>query len=599
MTEHPQMPASPRRKLIIFGTVAVGMLIFLSGIFLATNNAVRAGTTVAGINIGGLSETEAIALVEEEIAPKINKKYFISAGDQEFEVRPAAAGITLDAQATVEQGIRTGFNPFTLVTDFIGSREIEPVLSINQEVLQDQVAAIAQAADRLPIEPSLQVSAQEITLTEGRDGQLVDQPALAQLLVAGATQPREAIEAPTEVTPRQVTQETALAAQKLAETAIASPVAVKAGDIAATISPQVIAQALSFSQQGSQLVAELNGAILHDSIAPALQEVEVPGRDATFSIKKGKPVVVPSVVGAGVTDADLATAVFGVLGSSDRNRSVTVPMGTREPALTTTDAQALGITEKISSFTQNFPYAAYRSTNIGQAAEYINGTLLMPGESFSMNDTIKERTAANGYTVGIVIGPGGIFEDALGGGVSAAATAMWTAAFFAGMEKTDTRAHSLYISRYQPGLEATVAWGVFDMKFTNTSPTPVLITTKMTSTSMRVTFWGQKQYDEIRAEFGQRTNIRQPQRIINRTKNCEPQTGIEGFDITVDRVFIKDGVEVGREPMSTVYRAGPEIICKRPKKDKNPDESAGDLEFENTVEESPGVVPSPSPTVIP
>ncbi len=60
--------------------------------------------------------------------------------------------------------------------------------------------------------------------------------------------------------------------------------------------------------------------------------------------------------------------------------------------------------------------------------------------------------------MGTIIGPGGVFEEALGGGVSAATTAVWTAAFFAGMERVSTRAHSVYISRYQLGLEATVAW---------------------------------------------------------------------------------------------------------------------------------------------
>ncbi len=603
MPEHLKMPALSRRNLIIAGAVVAGVLVFLSGIFLATKDTVRAGTTVSGVNIGGMSESEAVDLVESEIAPKINRKFVITVGDQEFEIRPAAAGITLDAQSTVEQGMRRGFNPVTLLTDFIGSREIEPVISVDSEVLEDQVAGLAQASDALPVEPNLKVTPQKITLTPGRDGREIDQIALADLLVAGVTERRSPIVAPSEVTPPRVSEETALAAQKLAETAIAAPVGVNAGDISTSIDPQVIARALSFSQQGNQLAPELDGAILHESIAPELSEVEVPGRNATFTIKKGKPVVVPSVVGAGIADADLATAVLGVLGDSNPNRAVTVPMGTRDPELTTADAEALGITEKLSSFTQTFPYAAYRTTNIGQAAKYINGTLLMPGETFSMNDTIKERTVANGYTVGTIIGPGGVFEDALGGGVSAATTAVWTAAFFAGMEKTDTRAHSLYISRYQPGLEATVAWGVFDMKFTNTSPTPVFITTKMTSTSMRVTFWGQKQFDEIRAEFGERTNIRQPQKIVNRTKKCTPQAGIQGFTITVNRVFIKGGVEVEREPMTTVYRAGPEIKCKKPKKDKKEDQFAEDVEFDNTAEETPDAAnananasPSPSAT---
>lgn len=92
------------------------------------------------------------------------------------------------------------------------------------------------------------------------------------------------------------------------------------------------------------------------------------------------------------------------------------------------------------------------------------------GQTFSLNGTIKERTPEHGYTEGIVIGPGGVFREDFGGGVSTAATTTWTAAFFAGMERIEIRAHSIYISRYQPGLEATVAWGVSDMRFRNDSP---------------------------------------------------------------------------------------------------------------------------------
>ena len=150
--------------------------------------------------------------------------------------------------------------------------------------------------------------------------------------------------------------------------------------------------------------------------------------------------------------------MLGVLSAPGSDRSVSIALGIRDPEITTLEAQQLGINEKLSRFTQDFNYAAYRVTNIGQAAKYVNNTILMPGETFSMNDTIRERTVENGYTVGTIIGPGGVFEEALGGGVSAATTAVWTGAFFAGMERTDTRAHSLYISRYQPGLEATVAW---------------------------------------------------------------------------------------------------------------------------------------------
>lgn len=593
MSEHLKMPELSRQTLVISGACIAAIVVVFLGAFVATKDGVRAGTMVDGINLGGLSEAQAIAVVEETLGATSTKKFEVVLGDQAVELRPSAAGIVLNAQATVDQGMARGFNPFTVITDLVGSREIEPVIDVDPDALAEQVASIAETFDVLPTEPVLTVTAKNISLSRGTDGVTVEQEQLAQTLVAAVLEPRAPIEAPVVTAPPRVSEEVALAAEKLAQNAVANPVRVSVDGVNITIEPNVIARALSFSQQGSQLSPELDGAVLHASIANELKGAEKPGRDATFKIVKGSPVVVPSVVGTGVSDANLATSVLGVLDNPDPNRSVVVPLGTRDPALTTEAAQQLGITEKISSFTQQFQYAAYRVTNIGQAAEYVNGTLLLPGETFSMNDTIKERTVKNGYTVGTIIGPGGVFEDALGGGVSAATTAVWTAAFFAGMEKTDTRAHSLYISRYQPGLEATVAWGVFDMKFTNDTPNAVFITTKMTNSSMKVTFWGTKQFDEITAEFGERTNIREPQRVVNRTKKCKPQAGIPGFTITVDRVFKNDGQVVEREPMTTVYRAGPEIVCKKPKKEKPVDEITGET-FDNTVDPSASPAPSSS-----
>ena len=593
MSEHLKMPELSRQTLVIIGACIAAIVVVFLGAFVATKDGVRAGTMVDGINLGGLSEAQAIAVVEETLGATSTKKFEVVSGPQAVELRPSAAGIVLNAQATVDQGMARGFNPFTVITDLVGSREIEPVIDVDPNALAEQVSSIAETFDVLPTEPVLTVTAKNISLSRGTDGVTVEQEQLAQTLVAAALEPRDPIEAPVVTAPPRVSEEVALAAEKLAQNAVANPVRVSVDGVNITIEPNVIARALSFSQQGSQLSPELDGAVLHASIANELKGAEKPGRDATFKIVKGSPVVVPSVVGTGVSDANLATSVLGVLDNPDPNRSVVVPLGTRDPALTTEAAQQLGITEKISSFTQQFQYAAYRVTNIGQAAEYVNGTLLLPGETFSMNDTIKERTVKNGYTVGTIIGPGGVFEDALGGGVSAATTAVWTAAFFAGMEKTDTRAHSLYISRYQPGLEATVAWGIFDMKFTNDTPNAVFITTKMTNSSMKVTFWGTKQFDEITAEFGERTNIREPQRVVNRTKKCKPQAGIPGFTITVDRVFKNDGQVVEREPMTTVYRAGPEIVCKKPKKEKPVDEITGET-FDNTVDPSASPAPSSS-----
>ena len=588
MSEHPQMPAISQRNLIWIGAGIAAAIAFFLGMFVATNDGVRPGTTVLGVAIGGMSPEEAVTTLDQTVGTKLNRKLEISAGDQVFELRPRAAGISLDAQATVDSETGRGFNPLSVITDLIGSREVDPIISVDQDLLAESVGSIAEVVNLNPVEPNLTVTKNKIDLVQGSDGLEIDRVALGEEMVAAVGEPRSIIQAPLEVTPPRVASADATSAELLAKQAVSNPVTVVVGDVTATIQPDTIARALSFTIQGNQLSPELDGAILHASIANRLKKAEQPGRNASFKIKGGKPVVVPSVVGTGVSDAELATSVLGVLGADPGERTVPVTLGTREPELTTAAAQQLGINDKLSSFTQDFVYAPYRVTNIGQAARYVNNTILMPGEMFSMNDTISERTVKNGYTVGTIIGPGGVFEDALGGGVSAATTAVWTAAFFAGMERTDTRAHSLYISRYQPGLEATVAWGIFDMKFTNDSPNAVLIKTKMTNSSMKVTFWGTREYDAIEAEFGERVNLKKPKKVVVTSKKCSPQAGIEGFTITVDRVFIKDGEEVKREPMTTVYNAGPNVVCKKKKPKPDPDaiDPAG-TEFDNSE-------PSPS-----
>ena len=588
MSEHPQMPAISQRNLIWIGAGIAAAIAFFLGMFVATNDGIRPGTTVLGVAIGGMSPEEAVTTLDQTVGTKLNRKLEISAGDQVFELRPRAAGISLDAQATVDSETGQGFNPLSVITDLIGSREVNPIISVDQDLLAESVGSIAEVVNLNPVEPKLTVTKNKIDLVQGSDGLEIDRVALGEELVAAVAEPRSIIQAPLEVTPPRVAPADATSAELLAKQAVSNPVTVVVGDVTATIQPDTIARALSFTIQGNQLSPELDGAILHASIANRLKKAEQPGRNASFKIKGGKPVVVPSVVGTGVSDAELATSVLGVLGADPGERTVPVSLGTREPELTTAAAQQLGINDKLSSFTQDFVYAPYRVTNIGQAARYVNNTILMPGEMFSMNDTISERTVKNGYTVGTIIGPGGVFEDALGGGVSAATTAVWTAAFFAGMERTDTRAHSLYISRYQPGLEATVAWGIFDMKFINDSPNAVLIKTKMTNSSMKVTFWGTREYDTIEAEFGERVNLKKPKKVVVTSKKCSPQSGIEGFTITVDRVFIKDGEEVKREPMTTVYNAGPNVVCKKKKPKPDPDaiDPAG-TEFDNSE-------PSPS-----
>lgn len=569
MTEHRwQLPASDAaRKLILIALAVIAIVIALYvAAVLVTGGGVRAGTTVNGVNIGGLSREEAIATLDDSVGKVAAKPIKVKAGEQQLQVDPMEAGLSFDAAATVEQASGRTLNPFTMIGSLAGTHALDPVIAVDSAKLNSQVAQLADTVDVPAIEPTITVTRRGTKVQEGKPGLALDQPAMAEQLTGAFMLPRKPLAAPIVTAEPNISKAAVQEAVDVARTAVSAPVQVDAAGTIASIRPGAIAQALNFTAEGDRFVPTLDGAVLHQAIGTQLSGVETKGRNATFKIVKGKPVVVPSVVGNGVSDEELSSKVLTVIGNPEPDRTVAVTMGVREPELTTAQAETLGVTERISTFTQKFPYAAYRVQNIGQAAERVNGTLLLPGETFSLNDTIKERTEKNGYTVGFLIGPGGVFAEDLGGGVSASATTVWTGAFFAGMEPKEVKAHSIYISRYQAGLEATVGWGLFDMSFTNTSPYGVFITTKMTNTSMTVSFWSTKVYDEIKAEFGPRTNIKPFATIYDKSEKCLGQDGSEGFDIDVDRVFYNDGVEAKRETISTAYRPAPKVICgKKPK----------------------------------
>jgi vancomycin resistance protein YoaR len=585
------MTAVQKRVLVGVGVVLAIVLVGYVLLALSSGSSAPTGTTVGGVDISGMTQEQAAQAVADELDPVAQKKMKVKVLDSTFRIAPAEAGLTLDAAASVAPAYERTWNPLTLVSNLTGSTTLPARVSVDETLLSAQVDVMAGAIDNPPVEPVLEVKDGVATVTPGTPGRAIDREATKSALTLALLEPRAPVVAVVATVEPTVTQEATQQAVAQAEEAVSSPVTVTAGTVTASIPPAAIGHALSFTAQDGALVPTLDGAVLHKAIAKELRPIEVKGRDATFKIRNGKPKVVKSKVGQGVSDDELAAAVTDVLALPATERSVTVPVGTREPKLTTEEAKALGVTERMSSFTQYFPYAAYRVQNIGQAAKRINGTILMPGETFSLNDTIKERTEKNGYTEGFVVGEGGVFAEALGGGVSTSATATWTAAFYAGMERVQTVAHSIYISRYKPGLEATVAWGLFDMKFRNDTPNAVFITSGITNGSINVSFWGTKQYDDIQAEYGERTGIVPFTTIYDESDTCLGQAGVDGFTITVDRVFYKDGAEVKREPITTRYKPAPEVICG-----KEPDKKGGKGNKPKGQDATAGSEPSPSAT---
>jgi vancomycin resistance protein YoaR len=289
--------------------------------------------------------------------------------------------------------------------------------------------------------------------------------------------------------------------------------------------------------------------------------LEAKPRDAKITFKGNTVVVVPAAAGATLDEKSVVAAFVPAL--TDPARTATVTTAVVQPKLTTAEAEKIKPKEVVSTFTTNFPYNPPRTNNITIAARTLNGTYVGPGEQFSLNRTLGQRTAAKGYASAPVIENGRLKKD-YGGGVSQVSTTTFNAAFFSGVRIDQYLPHSFYISRYPEGREATISWPDVDQKWTNDTGYGILIQAFVSNGSVTVTFHGTKVWD-IEAVKGPRRNVVQPRTIVDDKPGCVTQTPSTGFDVTVTRIFKKAGKVIRSSTFSTHYIPEDKVTCTHPK----------------------------------
>ncbi|WP_329115489.1 VanW family protein [Streptomyces sp. NBC_01465] len=548
------------------GAVAVGAGgLYLAGLLLA-GDGIADGTQVRGVDIGGLSLADARDKLEKEHGAAASEPLQVSVGGRTAEIDPAEAGLRFDARQTAEQAARpSSANPVTVIGNLFGSgSDTEPVVRYDEAKARTALQELADKYNQKVRDGGVTFKAGQAKEVEARSGQALDVDSAVKTLRTSYLNADKAADLPTKETkPTISADEAQRALREFGKPAMSAPVTLDAGGRQIVISPEILGKHLTMAPDAAgRLQPKLDAkALLADPAAP-LAQISAKATNAKLSLDGDKAVVVADgSAGREITSKALGKAVLPALTKAGATaRTTTVATEKTEPTVTRENAAQLGLKEKMSSFTVNFEQAPYRTTNIGRAAELINGSVVKPGETWSYNKTVGERTKANGFVDGTMI-LDGQYAKAPGGGVSAVATTMFNAMFFAGVKPVEYGAHSFYIERYPEGREATVAWGSLDLKFKNDSGNAIYVQAGATDTSVTISFIGTKKYDAIESEKGPRTNIKQPAERTGSTAQCEPQSPAEGFDVTVQRIFKQGGEEVKREPFHTHYTPRDQVTC--------------------------------------
>jgi vancomycin resistance protein YoaR len=597
----PATPASRGRKLLLIGggvvaAVIVGLGLTYAVAYAAVGSGVLPGTKVDGVSIGRLSTAAAEKKLTTALGPKANAPIKVLAGDQPETIDPATAGLTLDLRATLSAGQRRSASPFKLIGQAYGSHQLLLKTAVDKAKLATAIAAVDAEIHGGGHDGGITFEGINPVVTAPKVGAGLLRDKAAAAVQAGYLTTSKPISLPVGLVQPKISEAVVTKVlASIAKPAVAAPITMIAGSAQIEIPPSVIANNLTFKVDGSTLQPIVNGAgVIVDlgSAASGLEGAGTPAKDASFSFTNGAPVVTPGVPGTAADLSHLGSEITAVLGEP-APRQFVVPTNITQPKVTTADIENLGIKEMVSTFTTHHPCCASRVTNIHTIANIVNGHIIMPGETFSLNAFVGMRDTKRGFVEAPEINDG-LYENSVGGGVSQFATTLYNAVFFAGLKDVEHHPHSYYISRYPAGREATVSWPAPNLIFTNDEPTAIYIQTSYTGTSLTVTFWGTKYYD-VASTSSARYAPTTTGTVYNARPDCEASSGEPGFSIDVTQTLSQNGVVVKTNVLHTRYDPEPIIICGP---SPSPDVSGSPVGSGTTV---PGSTPSPSagPSVTP
>ncbi len=453
-SDHPARPPKQEKKRsrapILIAVLCAVLLALYCALcaFGGSGDTLRDGTTVNGINIGGMTKEQAVSALTEQLAGTT------SVEGTDYSAIDVVPDIP-DAQ--------------TYTVDLSGCLSFDVTDTVEQAWAHDHGGMFLSRGIRFLT-----------TLGGGKSYHVAPQ-------AADAAQVRSALEATGILTLNTTTQTTyALTDTTLDFTMGVSGVSVDENAL--------IQKILDNTAKGdySSITCEMVSAdpdpidiqAIHDALyaEPANATLEV--------ADDGSYTVTDSVQGI---DFDVAGAQ-SILSAAQPGETVSVPLNRQDPAIDTATLKANLFKDVLGEYTTSVSGTADRRSNVQLAAQKCSGTILLPGEVFAYNQVVGQRTEAAGFKKAGAYSNGETVQE-LGGGVCQDSSTLYCAALYANLEIVERHNHS-YVSSYVPiGMDATVSWGGPDFQFRNNTDYPIKVVASYANSKVTFQIVGTKTDD--------------------------------------------------------------------------------------------------------
>jgi vancomycin resistance protein YoaR len=592
--DSPLYPPSARRQgrtrsafvsLAILAGVFALVAVLLGLAFAGSGQELAEGTRVAGVDVGGLTEKEAVAELSRRYAEVEATPVTFVADDARLTYAANQLGVRADWAAAVAAAASEsdGFGPIRgfrrIHTRFFGA-EILPPLAASDVALEFALGKVEDVTNRAPRNAALVRRGLAFQVVPDRSGRVLRHEAATQLVVrtlGSLERSREAVELPVAVAAPAVTARMLAPAARRARIAVSAPVFLQGVSRRYRVSPRRIAELLELPRGGASRLA-IGGPRAAAYFRELDERVGKPPEDATWSVSGDLVQLVPSRIGTKLAVRRTSRALLRAA-TSRTNRVAKISIVKAMPERTTKEALAMGIDTRMASYKTYNAGTWDRITNLRLGVMRLDGTLVAPGGTFSLNDSIGERTEERGFRSAPVI-IGTKYEEEVGGGTSQVATTVFNAAWEAGLRITERNPHSLYIDRYPTGRDATVYWPSLDLKFANDTENWVLVRGFIESDGVVVSIYGGERR-RVESSEGTLTVTGEPpvREVRDRTlpigETVVEERGTSPSRTSVTRtVYAPDGKLLREETWSTSYEGETRVVrvgTKRPQPEPEPE----------------------------
>lgn len=512
--------ADGKKRGLIIGIICAAAVVLLVlvlliwGSILANGDTIYPDVYIADVNVGGLSRSAAIGEVESVLEEAYEQTMEVRLPDRTLYFEPDEARVSVDVQEAVDLAMAHGRSDGILsaVFNYLGSSrvdiELDMAMEMDTDYLEDVIALAANDVQSDPKNTETDIGEDSIVIVKGTPGFSINEKALFDV-VYGAYQV-------CDFTPIEWVYD-----QK-------DYVEVNLGDLHTALSEQMTDA--YYDEENHEIVPEQAGY----------------GFDLTAQ------------------EAKLQNAAYG--------ERIVIELEELLPEVTAEELNAEMFGEKLESRSSPYVNNANRTENLRIACESINGMILNPGEVFSFNNAVGERTEERGFKPATIYGGEGESVDGIGGGICQVASTIYYTTLYMNMEQVMREPHMYQVTYVPAGMDATVYWDSgLDYKFRNNRENPIKIQANVDGGHVNITFWGVKENDNY-VEMTYKvleTFTSEDVEEVDETKEPgyreQKQTAYTGAKVEAyQKVFDGSGKLLEERTIKSTYKSRPNIYIVGP-----------------------------------